>query len=93
MDLNGRVDFNDTLGVDQGTQHAPPNLTNDIVTLMESLNENNVYHFQKGRVLDEDTGSTVKDVILVGLHNFTEGKKTPLTEYNEHGSRYEEGQD
>jgi len=93
MDLNGRVNFNDTLGVDQGTRHAPPDLTNDIATLMESLNENNMYRFQKGRVSDEDTGGTVKDVILVGLHNLTEGKKTPLTEYNEHGSRYEEGQD
>ena len=50
---------------------------------MDSLNENNIYHLQKGRVLGEDTSSAVKDVILVGLHSLTEGEKTPLTEYNE----------
>lgn len=37
-------------------QLRSPDLTNDIATLMESLNENNVYRFQKGRVLGEDTG-------------------------------------
>jgi len=65
------------------SRQAPPNLTNDITTLVESLNENNVYRLQKGRVLGEDTGGAVKDVILVGLHSLTEGEKTPLTEYNE----------
>ena len=75
--------FNDTLGADQGTQHTPPDSTNDIVALMESLNENSVYRLHKGRVLGEDTGGAVKDVILVGLHSLTEGIKTPLTEYNE----------
>ena len=49
---------------------------------MDSLNDNNVYHLQKGRILGENTGGTVKDVILVGLHSLTEGEKTPLTEYN-----------
>jgi hypothetical protein len=74
--------FNDTLGANQGTRHAPPDLTNDIATLMESLNENNVYRFQKGRVLGDDTGGAVKDVVLTGLHSLTEGEKTPLTDYN-----------
>jgi hypothetical protein len=75
--------FNDSLGADQGTRHAPPDLKNDIATLMESLNENNVYRLEEGRVLGEDTGGAVKDVILVGLQSLTEGEKTPLTEYNE----------
>ena len=79
---NTAQNFNDTLGADQGTRHAPPDLTNDIATLMDSLNVNNVYRLQKGRVLGEDTGGTVKDVRLVGLHSLTEGK-TPLTKYNE----------
>jgi len=92
MDLNGRVNFNDTLGADQGTRHAPPNLANDIMALMESLNKNNVYQFQKGRISGEEMGGAVKDVILVGLHSLTKGEKAPLTEYNGHGSRYEEGQ-
>ena len=39
---NTAQNFNDTLGADQGTQHTPPDSTNDIVALMESLNENSV---------------------------------------------------
>jgi hypothetical protein len=50
---------------------------------MESLSDNDVYRLKQGRVLGEDTGGAVKDVILVGLQNLTEGEKTPLTEYNE----------
>ena len=50
---------------------------------MDSLNENSVYRLQKGRVLGEDTGGAVKDVILAGLHSLSEGEKTPLTEYNQ----------
>jgi hypothetical protein len=75
--------FNDSLGADQGTRHAPPDLTNDIEALMESLDDNNVYRFQKGRLLGEDTGGAVKDVVLVGLLSLTAGKKTPLTDYND----------
>ncbi|KAJ7590258.1 hypothetical protein C8J56DRAFT_1048420 [Mycena floridula] len=37
-----------------GTQHAPPDLTNDINRLMQSLEENNVYTLTKGCVLDDD---------------------------------------
>ena len=39
--------FNDTLGANQGTQHAPPDLTNDIATLVESLNDNDVYGIEQ----------------------------------------------
>ena len=35
-------------------RHAPADLADDIHTLMESLDENNVYRIQKGRVLDDD---------------------------------------
>jgi len=63
-------------------QHAPADLADDIHTLMESLDENNVYRIQKGRVLD-DNDELVKDVIEVGLQNLTEGNKNPLSEYNE----------
>lgn len=48
---------------------------------MESLDENNVYRIQKGRVLD-DNDELVKDVIEVGLQNLTEGNKNPLSDYN-----------
>lgn len=74
--------FNDILGADQGTRHAPPDLTKDIDMLMSSLNEHKVYQIQKGRVLDEDDGP-VKDVVAVGLQNLTEGTKNPLSEYND----------
>ena len=74
--------FNDILGADQGTRHAPANLNEDITTLMESLDENNVYRIKKGRVLDEDD-EPIKDVIAVGLQNLVEGNKNPLSEYNE----------
>ena len=50
---------------------------------MDSLDENNVYRLTKGRVLSDDTGGAVKDVVLAGLHSLTEGEKTPLTDYNE----------
>jgi len=63
-------------------RHAPADLADDIHTLMESLDENNVYRIQKGRVLDDDD-ELVKDVIEVGLQNLTEGNKNPLSEYNE----------
>jgi len=49
---------------------------------MESLDENDVYRIQKGRVLD-DHDELVKDVIEIGLQNLTEGNKNPLSEYNE----------
>jgi hypothetical protein len=35
--------FNDVLGADQGTQHAPPDLTQDIQELMKSLDDHKVY--------------------------------------------------
>ena len=75
--------FNDFLGADQGTCHAPPDLSNDMQTLMDSLNENNVYQIQQGRVLDEDDGEPVKDAITTGLQSLTAGTKNSLSEYNE----------
>ena len=74
--------FNDILGADQGTRHAPANLTEDITTLIESLDENKVYRIEKGRVLDDDD-EPIKDVIAFGLQNLVEGKKNPLSDYNE----------
>ena len=41
-------------GANQGIRHAPADLTDDIHTLMESLDENNIYRIQKGRILDDD---------------------------------------
>jgi len=72
--------LNDTLGGDQGTKHAPPDLKADIESLMSSLDENNIYRIQKGRIIkDEDI---VKDVVAVGLQNLTSGEKNPISDYN-----------
>jgi hypothetical protein len=76
--------FNDILGADVGKRHAPPNLTNDIETLTDSLEEYGVYKIQKDRVLG-DGNQQVPDVVAVGLKNLTDpdGKKSPLSEYND----------
>ena len=66
------------MGADQGVRHAPPDLTDDIQSLMDSLDEHKVYQIQKGRVLHDDD-EPVPDVVAVGLHKLTEG---PLNEYN-----------
>src|SRR5882762_11892370 len=73
--------FNSVLGADQGTRHAPPDLTNDIQALISSLEEHKVYKIIPGREL---TGGSepVKDVVAIGLKNLTEGAKNPLSEYN-----------
>ena len=78
--------FNDILGTDVGKRHAPPNLTNDIETLMDSLEDYGVYKIQKGRVLGDGTQSRqVPDVVAIGLKNLTDpgGTKSPLSEYND----------
>jgi hypothetical protein len=47
---------------------------------MDSLDENNVYRIQAGRMLDEE--EKVKDVIGIGLQHLSEGAKNPLREFN-----------
>jgi len=73
--------FNSVLGADQGTRHAPPDLTNDIQALISSLEEHRVYKIIPGRVLTGES-EPVKDVVAIGLQNLTEGAKNPLSEYN-----------
>ncbi|KAF8867617.1 hypothetical protein BD779DRAFT_1402297, partial [Infundibulicybe gibba] len=74
--------LHESLGADQGTRHSPPDLKNDIHTLVKSLDEHNVYRVQKGRHLDSDD-LPVKDIISIGLQNLTDSAKNPLAEYNE----------
>jgi hypothetical protein len=73
--------FNSVLGADQGTRHAPPDLTNDIQALISSLEEHKVYKIIPGRVLKGEN-EPVKDVVAIGLQNLTEGAKNPLSECN-----------
>ncbi|GLB34361.1 hypothetical protein LshimejAT787_0112450 [Lyophyllum shimeji] len=72
--------LNDLFGDDQGTRHAPPDLTEDIETLMESLVEYRVYQIIPGRIFDEDD-PPANDIITVGLQNMMDNSKSPLTEY------------
>ena len=72
--------MNNALGGDQGTKHAPPDLEDDIESLMSSLDEHQVYQIQKGQMVKEE--EIVKDVVGIGLQSLTAGEKSPLNEYN-----------
>ncbi|TFK58861.1 hypothetical protein BDN72DRAFT_806316 [Pluteus cervinus] len=74
--------LNDILGAQQGTRHAPPDLSNDIRVLMESLNEHGVYEIKLGRVLDKDDLPT-KNIAAEGAQALFDTNKSPLNEYNE----------
>lgn len=69
------------LGSDSGNKHAPPDLSDDIKTLMDSLDEHNVYRITKGRVTDEDD-PPVPDITAVGVQTLTDSSSNPLAEYN-----------
>ena len=71
--------MNNTLGGDQGTKHAPPDLKADIESLMNSLDENDIYRIRKGRIIKEE--DMVKDVVAVGLRNLM-SEKNPISDYN-----------
>ncbi|KAF8075810.1 hypothetical protein FPV67DRAFT_1711092 [Lyophyllum atratum] len=72
--------LNDLLGNDQGMRHAPPDLTEDIETLMTSLEEHKVYRIVPGRVLEDDDLPT-NNIISIGLCSLMDNTKSPLTEY------------
>jgi hypothetical protein len=77
-------------GSHQGSKHTIPNLKKDIETLMDSLNEHNVYHIREGRVLDPED-SPVPDVLSIGLAALSHGSSTnPLTEFNSQFDRLRE---
>lgn len=75
--------INNALGADQGTRHPPPVLRNDIETLMDSLDEYNVYRIQAGRILDDEDLS-VPNVVSGGFHSLSssDGSSNPLDDYN-----------
>ncbi|KAK1216531.1 hypothetical protein PQX77_020826 [Marasmius sp. AFHP31] len=61
----------------QGTRHTAADLSKDIGTIMDSLEQHQVYQIIQGRVLDDDD-SPVKDVISEGITQLS----GPLQEYN-----------
>lgn len=69
------------LGTDNGSKHAPPDLSKDIKALMSSLDEHRVYRLQKGRVLGED-GGPAPDAVTYGLQQLTDTNHNPLDDYN-----------
>lgn len=75
--------MNGALGSEQGTLHAPVDLTADIPILMKSLKEHSVSRYTvQGRILNPDDGSAAPDVISVGLQNLTDSSRSPLVDYN-----------
>jgi hypothetical protein len=71
----------DSLGSDQGTNHAIPDLSADIHALMDSLKEHKVYKLVNGQLLNSDD-PPVKDVISIRLQQLTDSAKNLLTDYN-----------
>ncbi|KAJ7833588.1 hypothetical protein B0H14DRAFT_2591344 [Mycena olivaceomarginata] len=69
------------LGSDQGTKHAPTDLSTDIELLIGSLAEHKVYEI-KGRVFVDGNGSPTPDIITDGIHQITDNTFNPLTKYN-----------
>ncbi|KAJ7804261.1 hypothetical protein B0H14DRAFT_3091849 [Mycena olivaceomarginata] len=69
------------LSSDQGNKHHPADLKNDILLLMASLREHNVYEI-KNCVFAKDDGSATPDVILVGAQQLIDSSLNPLTEYS-----------
>ncbi|PBK60341.1 hypothetical protein ARMSODRAFT_856122, partial [Armillaria solidipes] len=74
--------LNSVLGTNQGSRHAPPDLSKDIAAIMKSLKDHHVYQIKKGRVLDDDD-TPVKDIIAAGLKELTDSVSNPLKEYKE----------
>ena len=73
--------LHDSLGLDQGTKHAIPDLSADIHALMDSLKEHKVYELVNGRALDSDD-PPAKDVVSFRLQQLTDSAKNPLMDYN-----------
>ncbi|EDR07713.1 uncharacterized protein LACBIDRAFT_327646 [Laccaria bicolor S238N-H82] len=70
------------LGSQLGSKHTIPNLHKDIQTLMDALNEHEVYVVKEGRVLDANN-TPVPNVISTGLAALAHGNATnPLAEFN-----------
>ncbi|KAJ6629084.1 hypothetical protein B0H10DRAFT_2160566 [Mycena sp. CBHHK59/15] len=61
------------LGSDQGSKHEPTDLKEDIVLLMDSLAEHEVY---------QGDDSPTPDVVSVEVQQLTDSSANPLTEYN-----------
>ncbi|EDR00314.1 uncharacterized protein LACBIDRAFT_314453 [Laccaria bicolor S238N-H82] len=70
------------LGSQLGSKHTIPDLHKDIQTLMDALNEHEVYVVKDGRVLDAND-TPVPNVISTGLVALAHGNATnPLAEFN-----------
>jgi hypothetical protein len=70
-------EMHSALGSDQGVKHHPPDLTDDIQRLADSLDDAGIYE-KKGRTFDHPEDLPTKDVVSVGLQHL--GKS--LAEYN-----------
>ncbi|KZV77056.1 hypothetical protein PENSPDRAFT_730775 [Peniophora sp. CONT] len=69
------------LGAKQGDHHATPDLSDDIATLEQSLEENAVYEVRHGRKFDDDDPPP-PDIVSKGYAALVNGANCPLKEYN-----------
>jgi hypothetical protein len=69
--------MNGILGSDQGSKHAAPDLSDDIESLMNNLDEYHVYD-KLGRTFSDSEDSETKDVVAEGLKALSK----PLAAYN-----------
>lgn len=69
------------LGAKQGDHHATPDLTDDIATLEQSLEESAVYEVRHGRKFDDDDPPP-PDIVSKGYSALVNGANSPLKEYN-----------
>ncbi|KAJ7613568.1 hypothetical protein FB45DRAFT_759167 [Roridomyces roridus] len=74
--------LNGTLGADLGTKHKSPDHSKDVNVLMIRLNQYDVHKIVRGRVIDEDDGAPVTDIISAGLTDLTDATKNAIDEYN-----------
>lgn len=74
--------FNGTLGSHQGSKHAPPDLSKDLASLIDSLDSYQVYTLHPGRIIENSKGhlGPARDILSLGHSQLV----TPLKDYNAH---------
>ncbi|KAJ7636425.1 hypothetical protein FB45DRAFT_1055847 [Roridomyces roridus] len=74
--------LNGLLGADLGTKHKSPDHAKDLQTLINSLQQHEVHTLQRGRIISEEDGGPVTDIVSAGLIALTDATSNPLDEYN-----------
>jgi hypothetical protein len=75
-------EFHRTLGDDQGTKHAPTDLSRSIHTLIRSFAANEVHTIKPGRFRADADGVPVTDIITEGMRQLVHGADGPIAKFN-----------